>query len=62
MSVRTVLAEVTDRLAAEFHASDRVLVEAAVRVAHIRLRDHLNWGHAVESAARARLQAIAIAA
>lgn len=62
VSMGETLAHVTERLAAEFHASDRVLVEAAVRVAHVSVRHQLDWIHAVERAARVRLRTIAIAA
>ena len=56
------LVEVIDRLAAEFHDADRVLVEAAVRVAQLRLRGHAqphNWTSTVERLARTRLKAFA---
>ncbi len=56
------MADVIDRLAAEFHEADRVLVEAAVRVAHFRLGQHAhvpNWMSTVERLARTRLHTFA---
>ncbi len=58
----STLADVIDRLAAEFHEADRVLVEAAVRVAHLRLGHHAhahNWMGTVERLARTRLHTFA---